>query len=259
MPGAGERIRVGCCGWGFYRGGLKGYRQKFDLVEVQQTFYRLPQVKTAERWREEAPGNFEFTVKAWQAITHPPGSPTWRRSGLGPEELRGREYGWLRPTRDNFEAWEKILEICRALRARVCVIQTPPNFGCTEDNVEGMEEFLSSIERKRLVLAWEPRGDWNDHPEVIRRVCRRLRLVHVVDLMRREPLFTPSIHYTRLHGLNPREHDYNYRYTDEDLRELARRVRGLAGEGREVYVMFNNVYMYESAEKFREVMGRQVL
>ncbi|MEM2874411.1 MAG: DUF72 domain-containing protein [Candidatus Hadarchaeales archaeon] len=253
----GTAIRVGCCGWGFYRGGLKEYCRKFGLVEVQQTFYRLPMVSTAQRWREEVPREFEFTVKAWQAITHPPSSPTWRRSGLKPEELSRRMYGWLRPTKDNFEAWDRTAEICSALRARVCVIQTPPNFGCTSENIRNMREFLSSVERQDLVLAWEPRGDWNDHPDEIKKVCDELDLAHVVDLMRRDPLSEHPVAYIRLHGLNPREHDYNYRYSDNEIMALARKARALAAERREVYVMFNNVYMYESAEKLEKVLGKR--
>ena len=58
--------------------------KKFSLVEVEQTFYKLPLVKTAERWRAEAPRGFEFSIKAWQALTHLPTSPTWRRSDLKP-------------------------------------------------------------------------------------------------------------------------------------------------------------------------------
>jgi len=247
-------IKVGCCGWGFYRGGLKEYHKKFGLVEVQQTFYRLPMVSTAQRWREEVPEDFEFTVKAWQALTHPPTSPTWRRSEMKRDELEGREFGWLRATKDNSEAWNETARICLALRARVCVLQTPPNFSCTPENVKNMKKFLSSIDRYDMVLAWEPRGDWNEHPNEIRKVCEELELVHVVDLMRREPVSDHPVSYIRLHGLNPREHDYNYRYTDEDLRSLAKKVTALARSHGEVYVMFNNIYMYQSAEKLEKLL-----
>jgi len=49
------------------------------VVEVQQTFYQIPRIATGKRWREEAPPDFEFTMKAWQLITHEPSSPTYRR------------------------------------------------------------------------------------------------------------------------------------------------------------------------------------
>jgi uncharacterized protein YecE (DUF72 family) len=49
------------------------------VVEVQQTFYEPPADTTIRRWRARAPAAFEFTLKAWQLITHEPSSPTFRR------------------------------------------------------------------------------------------------------------------------------------------------------------------------------------
>ncbi|MDI6643013.1 MAG: DUF72 domain-containing protein [Candidatus Hodarchaeaceae archaeon] len=247
-------IKVGCCGWGFFKGGLKSYTKKFSLVEVQQTFYKLPMVKTAERWRAEAPKGFEFSIKAWQAITHLPTSPTWRRAGLKPEELKRRQYGWLRPTRDNIEAWRRTKEICDALKAKVCVIQCPPNFKCTSENITNMHKFLSKIDRGKLALAWEPRGDWEEHPGEIQKLCEELELIHVVDLMRREPLSKHLIAYIRLHGLNPREYDYNYEYSSTELRDLASKARKLDKKHREVYIMFNNFQMYKNAVQLMNLL-----
>ncbi len=49
------------------------------MLELQKTFYRPPRLPTAERWRRETPAEAEFTLKAWQLITHEPSSPTYRR------------------------------------------------------------------------------------------------------------------------------------------------------------------------------------
>ncbi|MFQ5882008.1 MAG: DUF72 domain-containing protein [Candidatus Methylomirabilales bacterium] len=57
----------------------RGVFRRFPVVELQQTFYQPPRLKTVQRWREEVPATFEFTMKAWQLITHEPGSPTYRR------------------------------------------------------------------------------------------------------------------------------------------------------------------------------------
>jgi uncharacterized protein YecE (DUF72 family) len=240
------KIKVGTCGWGFYRGGFKAFAKKFPLVEVQQTFYKLPMVKTAERWRTQAP-KVEFTVKAWQAVTHPATSPTWRRTGLKLTEGQKANYGLLRPTRENFEAWRRTKEICDALEAKICLIQCPAKFACTSENIANMRKFLGKIDRGDLVIAWEPRGDWKEHPDEIKKLCDELDLIHVVDLMRREPVSRHPIAYIRLHGLNPREYDYNYDYSTAELRELAEKARALAKKHREVYVMFNNFAMYQDA------------
>lgn len=247
-------IKVGTCGWGFYKGGFRAFIQKFSLVEVQQTFYKLPMVKTAERWRAETPHKFEFTVKSWQAITHMPTSPTWRRTGIKPTESQLNKYGWLRPTKENFEAWRRTKEICDALEAKVCVIQCPPNFKYTPENIVNIHKFLGKIDRGKLALAWEPRGDWKEHPDEIAELCEELELVHVVDLMRRKPVSKHPIAYIRLHGLNPREYDYNYKYSITELKQLAKKAEALAKKHREVYIMFNNFFMYDNARQLMKIL-----
>ena len=59
-------IGVGCCG---FPTSMKKYFETFNLVELNNTFYTYPREKTVEDWREKAPGNFEFTVKAHQDIS----------------------------------------------------------------------------------------------------------------------------------------------------------------------------------------------
>ena len=69
-------IRVGCCGFPVKK---ETYYKTFSVVEIQQSFYQLPRIETGKRWKEETPRHFEFTMKAWQLITHEPSSPTYRR------------------------------------------------------------------------------------------------------------------------------------------------------------------------------------
>jgi len=120
-------IIAGCCGFGL-KGGAKAYYHSFEVVELQSTFYRLPMVETAQKWRREAPQGFEFVVKAWQAMTHPPSGPTWKRERIVPDEQARSQYGHLKPTAKNVDAWKRTLEICKQLDSRVCVVQCPPSF-----------------------------------------------------------------------------------------------------------------------------------
>jgi uncharacterized protein YecE (DUF72 family) len=148
-------IKVGCCG---FPGGMRRYFQEFSLVEVQKTFYSPPMVKTAQRWRSQAGEDFEFTLKAWQLITHPPG-PTYRKAGI--EVKNKHSYGFFRPTEEVFSAWEKTREIAEALRASVVVFQCPPSFTQTEENLSNLKNFFGSIERGRLTPAIELRAPWD--------------------------------------------------------------------------------------------------
>ena len=69
-------VRIGLCGFSM---AFDEFVREFPLVEVQQTFYEPPRDSTMRRWRALAPDGFEFTVKAWQLVTHEAGSPTYRR------------------------------------------------------------------------------------------------------------------------------------------------------------------------------------
>ena len=129
-----------------------------------------------------------------------------------------------------------------------------PNFKCTKENAENMRKFFSKIDRGELALAWEPRGDWKEHPNEIAKLCEEIELVHVVDLMRRKPTSKHPIAYIRLHGLNPREYDYNYGYSLAELKQLALKTRALAKKHREVYILFNNFEMYENAAQLMRLL-----
>lgn len=252
-------IRIGTCGYGYYRppedwkgkfeSKLQVYSDVFKTGEINRTFYRLPMIKTARRWRREAFGDFEFTLKAWQALTHPIGSPTWRNRKDGLSESQREKFGYLRPNEEVVEAWRDTKEIAEALEADVCVLQTSAGFECSEENEENMREFLSMIERNCLELAWEPRGDWKENPERVGEICDELNLVHVVDLMRGEPVSSHELAYVRLHGLNKDEHDYDYDYSEVELEELAERLGKLSRNHKRVYCMFNNYEMFDNAQK----------
>ena len=58
-----SRLRIGCCG---FPQPLERHAQTFAVVEVQQTFYQLPLLRTLAKWRARVPDGFEFTLKAWQ-------------------------------------------------------------------------------------------------------------------------------------------------------------------------------------------------
>jgi len=245
-------IKVGTCGWSV-RGGRKKYFEVFKLIELQNTFYKLPRKETAIKMRDQAPEDFEFTLKAWQVITHPPSSPTWRKAGLKIEPKKRDKYGFLRPTDENIEAWEKTLEICKALDARICIIQTPPSFRATEENVLNMEKFLTTINRGNIVIGWEPRGDWHKDPNLIKDICRRLDLIHVVDPFKHETVYYHDVCYFRLHGIGPREVNYRYKYTENDLHTLADICKRYIPNCRDIYVLFNNIYMADDAQRFKTI------
>ncbi len=236
-----EKIRVGCCG---FAGSRKRYFQAFRVVEIQETFYEPPKVATARKWRAEAPEGFEFTMKAWQLITHTSSSPTYRRLRTKLSDSEKKQAGNFRPTRIVLEAWERTAETARALEADKILFQCPASFKPTEENKKNLISFFEHIDREGFTLLWEPRGVWQ--PEEIRELCRRLNLIHCVDPFSARPV-TRGLRYFRLHGKG----GYRYKYSDPELRELLEMAQGRF----QVYVLFNNVSMFEDAQRFQRLIG----
>ncbi len=231
-------IKVGCCG---FRLSQAEYVKRFPAVEVQQTFYQPPQVKTLERWRADAPPDFEFTMKAWQLITHESRSPTYRRLKRELTDEEKAEAGSFRPTAIVREAWEVSLASAKALRATRVLFQCPSSFTPTREHVRDLREFFTRIRRPRnLVCLWEPRGEWPE--QLIAELCRELDLTHVVDPYAARTL-TPERCYYRLHGRT----GWRYQYEDDELSELATMLPP-AGVS---YVFFNNVRMLDDAARFQ--------
>jgi len=246
-------VHVGCCGFPM---AMKKYFEKFSAVEVQSTFYRFPSPKVVENWRAAAPKGFIFCIKAFQGISHPTTSPTWRRSGLSEEEIKnlGEKVGYLRSTKEVFEFWNKTLEIAKSLGTRACLIQLSSSFKCSPGNIKNVEGFFKKAKRNGILIALELRG-WPQ--ENFREVCKRFDLISVVDPFKEPPVwFSKSkVAYFRLHGAPPGKRMYNYKYMEKDLKWLAERVQELK-DCREVYCFFNNISMAEDALRFERLIAR---
>ena len=88
-------IKIGYCGFPV---GKKKYFEAFKVVEIPQTFYQPPSVALAQKWERESPGNFEYTMKAWQLITHEPKSPTYKTLKTAIPKAKEKNYGSFKPT-----------------------------------------------------------------------------------------------------------------------------------------------------------------
>ena len=235
-------VKIGLCGFTI---GAAAYVKQFEVVEVQQTFYDPPPPATLERWRVQAPPTFEFTMKAWQVITHFGTSRTYRRLRRLFDERARAEAGGFRVNDTVLGAWEVTLTSARILGATAILFQCPASFRETDENTEAMRRFFATIGREAGVrYLWEPRGPWSD--ATVRALCDDLDLVHAVDPFIR-PSLTPERIYWRLHG----NKSHYATYSDAELEQL----RGWLPEEGEPYVMFNNIPRVGDARRFRELIG----
>jgi uncharacterized protein YecE (DUF72 family) len=235
------QLKVGLCGWTI---SMSEYFERFPVVEVQQTFYEPPPPRTLLRWREAAPEGFEFTLKAWQLITHEATSSTYKRlrTPLSPAERA--ECGRFRWNDTVKRGWDITVQSARVLHATSVLFQCPASFRPTDDNLAQLRRFFTDTDRHGLRFLWEPRGPaWT--AEIVQPLCESLELVHVVDpLVNRST--TPQFIYFRLHGIGNHRHVY----TEAELASVA----AMLTPGAPSYVMFNNIPRDNDSARFEALM-----
>ena len=238
------QIRVGTSGWVyphwrglFYpadlpqRGWFEFYAAHFDTVEVNNTFYRLPEPLTFERWREQAPSGFLYALKASRFLTHvkrlkDPEQPL--QTFLDRAALLGDELGPL-------------------------LYQLPPNW---ELNLDRLEAFLALLPPGGCHVLEFRNASWM--VEDVYRLMERYGVAHCIHDM--QPLQVPlrvtsSTAYVRFHG----DAYHGGGYDRETLAPWARRMLGWQSGGLDVFAYFNNDaggMAVRNARTLKELLGQ---
>ena len=256
-----KKIIGGCCGFRHYRPPkdwrekykqiIQAYASVYPLVEVNSTFYKLPRVSTVKKWRsliDEVKPSFIFTVKANQKITHLPSSPTYKKAKLEINDSIKDKLGFFKSTEEVFNAWKNTEKICQALRAEVCLFQTPPNFKPTSENLDNLKNFFEQI-NPNFDLAFESRGkEWSK--KIINDLSFDLSIIPVFDPLKVKIEYNGDKAYYRLHGLA--RSLYKYKYLNEDLVILKKKC--LESKNNVIYVLFNNYEMFNDCKRFLDLL-----
>jgi len=225
MSGDGK-IHIGTSGWHykhwkgpFYPAHARAeellalYAERFTTVEINNTFYRLPDEKTWEGWRKTVPPGFLFTVKASRFITH------------------------MKKLKDPEAPLAALLERACLLGAHLgpLLFQLPPGWRV---NAGRLEAFLSSLPGGQR-YAFEFRdATWFAGPvyEALERAGCAFCIYDLGGAQSPE-VVTARFVYVRLHGPDG---PYRGSYDDAALKRWAGLVRRWRAEGREVFVYFDN-------------------
>jgi uncharacterized protein YecE (DUF72 family) len=242
--------KVGLCGFTM---AMEDYPRHFGVVEVQQTFYEPPSEPVMRRWLAAMPPGFEFTLKAWQLITHESKSPTYRRVKRPLDAQERASCGAFRDTAIVRTALERTLDCAKLLRASTLLFQCPASFRPEPENIERLRHFIVHVARPQcppgLRLAWEPRGSaWTARAQLALDLCEELELVYVVDPFVDAIRATAGPAYLRLHGISGARHVYS----DAELRRLADMTPP------DAYVMFNNIPRVNDARRFNALLAAPV-
>jgi uncharacterized protein YecE (DUF72 family) len=192
---------------------LEHYSERFGTVEVNNAFYRLPEKKTFEDWRNRTPPDFVLAVKASRYLTH------------------------IKRLREPAEPVKRLLERASGLKEKLgpILLQLPPNLRV---DLAALEETLSQFP-SRVRVAFEPRHDsWfcDDTAAILAEHGAALCLTDIRG--KKSPLWrTADWGYLRMHaGRASPQPCYGRRALETWSRTLAK----LWDQTSDLYVYFNN-------------------
>jgi uncharacterized protein YecE (DUF72 family) len=271
-------IRIGTCSWAdealskyFYppkfpaRERLTYYSEHFDTVEVDSTYYRLPDESLVQGWADRTPDGFTMHVKAFGLMTRHP-----VKAEVLPEDLRAAmpidERGRVdRPPRElRGEVFHRFLAALEPLRATGklggILFQLPSYVVFKDRSFEYLEWARAQLGDDTMLVEFRHRS-WLEEENVAETLSflDRIGAAYVtVDAPKSEtaknliptvPAVTAGVAYVRFHGRNMETWNkrggsaaerFDYLYSDDELAEWVPTLRDLAGEAQEAYAFFNN-------------------
>ncbi|MEL7563134.1 DUF72 domain-containing protein [Dehalogenimonas sp. 4OHTPN] len=251
-----QRILVGTSGWSYPRGegswnghfyppGTKNelgyFSQFFSCVEINSSFYSPVNPAWASAWASKTPDGFVFTAKLWQKFTHPKMFETATGEAAA-------------ISRDDVDLFLKGIEpLAAAGKLGAILAQFPPSFENTGGGRQTLEAVLKTFGDLPIAVELRHRS-WSDDPAT----AELLSAYDAAWVQTDEPRFSFSIArelpatserlaYFRFHGRNAadwwtgnNETRYRYLYSQQEIEELAGRVKTSAAAAEKTFVFFNN-------------------
>jgi uncharacterized protein YecE (DUF72 family) len=293
MPG---RILVGTSSWadpGFVKEWypprmpanerLPWYAQRFEAVELNSSFYAIPDRNTVHGWVETTPEGFVFDVKVHRALSRH-AAPV---DSLPPDmrdEVPSGERGRLILTPElEVELARRLVEetgpLAEAGKLGAYLLQLTPAFAPGRHKLDELERLVEAFAPHRLAIELRHRGwvrekrrdatlGWFSEQGVAF-VCVDAPPGDQIPIMPSEldAVTRDDLAYLRLHGRNTDGYmsgrsvaeRFGWRYTDDELEEVEERVLGMAEQAGEVHVAFNNNRGDDAptaAQRFRALLGQ---
>lgn len=264
---------------------LSWYAQHFEMVEVNSTFYSVPDPAMIARWCANTPNGFVFNVKLHQFFSHH-STP----AKLLPKSIREKLN--LAPTtklpfthETEEELWMNLYPALNILRAAgklgILLLQLSPAFSPRQHAMKELNGLLKLAQEFSVAIELRNRN-WfeKDECEKTLSFLRQHRVIFVNVDAPAEKHFTivpseidaitsPDVAYLRLHGRDPAAYlkgktvaeRFHYDYSDAEIDEIAQRSKKLARVAKEVHIVFNNNardYAPHAALRLRKALGQLV-
>jgi uncharacterized protein YecE (DUF72 family) len=264
---------------------LSWYARQFEMVEVNSTFYAVPERRLVERWCRSTPDDFTFDVKLHKLLSRH--SATLKSLPAG---LQGRAEsdakGKVRLTPKIEQALlDEIVAAVEPMRAAgkfgAFLLQLSPAFSPRQDELSELTDLLARLNPLGMVVELRNRN-WtkNENLEQTLGFFRRQKTtLSLVDAPNEEhftimpsnlnEVTNPALAYLRLHGRNAEAYlrgktvaeRFYYDYSDAEISEVAERARKLADGAEKVHVVFNNNaldFAPHAALRLRAALGQIV-
>jgi uncharacterized protein YecE (DUF72 family) len=274
VTGKMGQVLCGTCAWAdhedFYPRKVKPnerlayYARYFPLVEVDSSFYAIPNPQVVERWAAVTPENFTFNMKAFKGMTG-------HERQYGPEERLAF-----------FPGFRNALEPMKASgKMTALLFQFPPWFTLTKENVDWVRRCRDFFHDVTVAVEFRHRS-WFDE-EIRERTLDFLRTERLVNTIVDEPqlgvaciptvaeVTDPALALVRFHGRNEdtwyikdAKHAgerFRYRYTPRELAAWKPQIEELQGKAKRVQLLFNNNfsnYAVQNAFELMEMLGQDV-
>jgi uncharacterized protein YecE (DUF72 family) len=222
------RIRIGCSGWQYrhWRGcfyppelsqtrWFAHYALHFDTVEINNTFYRLPEAATFDKWRERAPRHFLYSVKASRFLTH------------------------MKKLKDPHDPLVRLFDRAQHLGPHLgpVLYQLPPHWPVDLDRLQNFLQDLRCVWPDRIQAMEFRDPSWYDDRVLALLDRHEVTLcLHDMKGSATERIAIGPFVYVRFHGVER----YGGAYGDYQLDAWSDWLAARAASGVDVYAYFNN-------------------
>jgi uncharacterized protein YecE (DUF72 family) len=261
---------------------LPWYAQRFRAVELNSSFYAVPDRNTVHRWAEVTPDGFIFDVKAHRLLSR-------HAAGLDslPEDLRDgartNERGRVLLSEELETALaerlvEEVSPLEEAGKLGAFLVQLTPAFAPGRRQLSELDNLVDTLRPRRIAVELRHRG-WVAEKRIDETLSwfseRAVAFVcvdappgdHVPIMPPLDAVTREDFAYLRAHGRNTEGYltgksvaeRFGWRYEDEELEGIAGRAKELAEQAGEVHVMFNNNRGDDAptaAQRFRALLGQ---
>ena len=198
---------------------LTYYSSKFNSIEINSSFYKIPRCKTYGNWSAQVSEDFQFSIKLWKGITH------------------DKEFSFQR---QDFEMFFSALD-CLGEKKGCLLIQFPASIPMDLGN---LRNILQQVKKMDTDGEWRIAVEFRHKRWYIKRVFEMINEFNtslvlqdmpdsIIDKLQGDPPFV----YLRFHG---EKGDYRGTYSSDFLKRKAQEIKSWLDVGLDVYAYFNN-------------------